>query len=100
MEVRIAHRRVLFPVGSEWSPFPMRPSRAPLRRYWSVLPLVHKGARIFHRRLLQVSVAEIQDVADAARFLDGFAGRPAHPLFRAKEDNRVHVALQCDAVTN
>ena len=56
-----------------------------------------KRARIFHRSLLQNTVAQVQDVADAACVFDSFASRPAHTLLRTEKHARINVALQCDA---
>jgi len=52
---------------------------------------------------VQDSVAEIQDVADAARFLAASRADPAHPIFGAEEDIRVHVpcsAMDSDHVAH
>jgi hypothetical protein len=46
---------------------------------------LNEGARIFHRRLLQDAVAQIQYMSDATSALDGLASRPPHALFRAKQ---------------
>jgi hypothetical protein len=61
------------------------------------LARLDKRARIFHRRLLQNTVAQVQDVANAARALDSLASRLAHALFRTEEDAWIDVALQRDA---
>ena len=56
-----------------------------------------KRAGIFHWRLLQNSVTEIEYVPDAARTFNRLARRAAHPFFRAEEGAGVHVTLQRDA---
>src|SRR6266481_4765245 len=71
---------------------PFRPG-AGINANGSILPGVYECARIFHRRLLQNSVAKIQDVSDAARFLDCIASRQTHAFFRAEQNARINVAL-------
>src|SRR5258706_11258953 len=64
---------------------PFRP-RAGIDSNGSILPCIHKCARIFHRRLLKNSVSKIQDMSDAARFLDSIASCPTHALLGPEQN--------------
>ena len=68
------------------------PLRAHLSRACSATaadcPASTNALRVFDRRFRQNSVAEIQDVAHAARFFDGFAGGARRRLQPAEQNRR------------
>ena len=66
------------------------------------MPRLDKRARIFHRRLLQDSVAQIQDVADAAGFFDGVARPRGGRLLpdRAERTGPRCLAARCPVPTS